>query len=214
MSVSYGSGGDPELNSRSDDRATTRGEQHDAATDVDNLPAIARSRPWRERTKSEQKRPGTVVELLGDVVRVCDEARGNPQEVEHVQKLLIRPILKLSRLVALVFLGAILTLIGLVVGATMIIRGVSVDLHPLAELNTWLTVGGVGSATVMSTILIRRFRRRRQRIGHGTGENYPNLTEAAQEFGQGAFTASDGYVGEITGNSHDDKSSENLECDS
>jgi hypothetical protein len=109
-------------------------------------------RAWRKRTRSEESRPSTILELLADIVRVADEARGQPTEVKHVLALLICPLL-------LCFFAVIASITVLLLNANVTLPG---DVKPWAYLAIASTSAwGIGAAK--RKLKKRRERNRRQR---------------------------------------------------
>lgn len=81
-------------------------------------------RPWRKRTTSERDRPKGVVELLADVVRIADEARGNSKEVRHIAVLLLCPLL----------LGFVAVLASVAICVSSLAENMPSDIRPWAAV--------------------------------------------------------------------------------
>jgi hypothetical protein len=112
---------------------------------------VEKDRAWRRRTTAERSRPTRWTELLGDLLRVSDEARGSTKEVVHV----VTMYTMLVTVPLVVCLGGILYTIYLI--AINLVNGFGGEIRvwgsaAAAGILTW-TVAGIRNW------LIRRRRR-------------------------------------------------------
>ncbi|MFI5907962.1 hypothetical protein [Dactylosporangium sp. NPDC051541] len=117
-------------------------------------PSGTSDRPWRPSPDPEHDRPSTWIGLWSDLIQMLERVLGRQAEVEHLERLLIKPIMRI------VYCFAGLTAVAVTAYA---MRGVTLDLGAVGRIGFPWVAGGSGFLIFGSALAIGRVRRKRRR---------------------------------------------------